>query len=117
MRPPKELRTGPESAVWRMPTERGKRKYKRLFLAADLHGLEVVFRKFLAAATSYEADALLIGGDITAKSITPIVQQDKGRLQTRLAGAVRTDLSDAELPPIEKVIADSGPYSVRMTED
>jgi len=34
-----------------MPTERGKRKYRRLFLAADLHGSEVVFRKFLAAAT------------------------------------------------------------------
>jgi len=115
--PPKRLRTGPESAVWRMPTERGKRKYKRLFLAADLHGSEVVFRKFLAAATFYEADALLIGGDITAKSITPIVQQDNGRFQTRLAGAVRGDLSEAELPPIEKAIADSGPYPVRMTED
>ena len=115
--PPKRLRTGPESAVWRMPTERGKRKYKRLFLAADLHGSEVVFRKFLAAATFYEADALLIGGDITAKSITPIVQQDNGRFQTRLAGAVRNDLSEAELPPIEKAIADSGPYPVRMTED
>src|SRR5437867_2165814 len=108
--PPKKLRTGPESAVWRMPTERGKRKYKRLFLAADLHGSEVVFRKFLAAATFYEADALLIGGDITAKSITPIVQQDNGRFQTRLAGAVRNDLSEAELPPIEKAIADCGPY-------
>src|SRR5439155_23362958 len=37
---PKRLRTGLESAVRRMPTERGKRKYKRLFLAADLHGSE-----------------------------------------------------------------------------
>lgn len=111
---PKRLRSGPESAVWSMPTDRGKRKYKRLFLAADLHGSEVVFRKFLAAATFYEADALLIGGDITAKSITPIVQQNNGRFQTRLAGAVRDDLSEAELAPIEKAIADSGPYPVRM---
>src|SRR5437879_1121632 len=114
---PKRLRSGPESAVWRMPTDRGKRKYKRLFLAADLHGSEVVFRKFLAAATFYEADALLIGGDVPAKSITPIVQQDNGRFQTRLAGAVRDNLSEAELAPIEKAIADSGPYPVRMTED
>src|SRR2546426_8793908 len=100
-----------------MPIERGKRKYKRLFLAADLHGSEVVFRKFLAAATFYEADSLLIGGDITAKSITPIVQKESGRFQTRLAGAVRDELSEAELAPIEKAIADSGPYPVRMTED
>src|SRR5207247_11469457 len=64
-----------------------------------------------------DAGGLLRGGVIAAKSITPIVQQDNGRFQTRLAGAVRDDLSEAELPPIEKAIADSGPYPVRMTED
>ncbi len=94
-----------------------ERKYKRLFLAADLHGSEITFRKFLAAATFYDADALLIGGDLTAKSITPIVQQRDGRYQTRLAGGARDNLSEAELAPIEKAIADSGPYPVRMTED
>src|SRR2546428_5034227 len=92
------------------------RKYKRLFLAADLHGSEITFRKFLAAATFYDADALLIGGDLTAKSITPIVQQRDGRYQTRLAGGARDNLIEAELAPIEKTIADSGPYPVRLTE-
>ncbi|HEX9566558.1 MAG TPA: hypothetical protein VGA48_03075, partial [Thermoplasmata archaeon] len=94
-----------------------KRKYKRLFLAADLHGSEVTFRKFLGAATFYDADALFIGGDLTAKSITPIVQQRDGRYQTRLAGGARDNLAEADLAPIEKAIADSGPYPVRMTED
>src|SRR3989475_3403893 len=79
---PKRLRSGPESAVWRMPTDRGKRKYKRLFLAADLHGSEVVFRKFLAAPTFSEADALLLGRHGTPKALTPIVQPDNGQLQT-----------------------------------
>ena len=101
----------------RMPQKPSKRKFKRLFLAADLHGSEVTFRKFLSAATFYQADALLIGGDLTAKSITPIVRQRDGRYQTRLAGAVRENLSESELEPIEKAIADSGPYPVRMTED
>jgi uncharacterized protein len=100
-----------------MSTERQKRKFKRLFLAADLHGSELVFRKFLAAATFYDADALLIGGDVTAKTITPIVQQRNGRFQTRLAGASRDDLSEAELAPIEKAIADSGVYPVRLSEE
>ena len=45
------------------------RKFKRLFLAADLHGSEIVFRKFLGAAKFYEADAILIAGDMTAKTI------------------------------------------------
>ena len=40
-----------------MPSTK-KRKFKRLFLAADLHGSEIVFRKFLAAAKFYEADGL-----------------------------------------------------------
>src|SRR2546425_10324788 len=79
---PKRLRSGPESAVWRMPTDRGQRKYKRLFLAADLHGSEAVLRQLLHAATIYEADALLIGGDVPAKSITPSVHQDNGQVQT-----------------------------------
>src|SRR2546427_125501 len=94
-----------------------KRKFKRLFLAADLHGSEITFRKFLGAATFYDADALFIGGDLTAKSITPIVEQRDGRYQTRLAGGARDNLTEAELAPIEKAIADSGPYPVRMTED
>ena len=100
-----------------MPVKRRDRKYKRLFLAADLHGSEVTFRKFLSAATFYEADALLIGGDLTAKTITPIVQQRDGRYQTRLAGAAHDNLTEAEVAPIEKAIADSGPYPVRLSED
>src|SRR2546426_9358780 len=50
---PKRLRSGPEPAGWLVPTDRGKRTHKRPFLAVDLHGSEVVFRKFLAAATFY----------------------------------------------------------------
>ena len=100
-----------------MPSKISKRKFKRLFLAADLHGSEIVFRKFLAAATFYEADALLIGGDVTAKTITPIVQQRDGRYKTRLSGQARENLSEEELKPIEKSIADSGPYPVRLSEE
>lgn len=114
---PKQIRA---AQAWPGPTMARKpreRKYKRLFLAADLHGSEITFRKFLAAATFYDVDALLIGGDLTAKSITPIVQQRDGHYQTRLAGAARDNLTEAELEPIEKAIADSGPYPVRMTED
>src|SRR2546430_15709096 len=48
-----------------------KHKFKRLFLAADLHGSEIVFRKFLAAAKFYEADALLIGGGKNAQKDGP----------------------------------------------
>ena len=94
-----------------------KRKYKRLFLAADIHGSEIVFRKFLSVADFYEADALLIGGDITAKTIAPIVQQRDGRYRARLSGKTHENLSEAQLKPIEEAIADSGQYPARLSEE
>ncbi len=100
-----------------MPVQRPKRKYKRLFLAVDIHGSEIVFRKFLSAAKFYDVDALMMGGDLTAKSITPIVQQKDGTFATRLSGQVREDLTEAQLRPIEEAIANSGPYPVRLTQE
>ncbi len=94
-----------------------KRKFKRLFLAADIHGSEIVFRKFLSVADFYDADALLIGGDITAKTISPIVIQPDGRYRARLAGTSYENLSEAELKPIEEAIANSGQYPARLSLD
>src|SRR5256712_6708248 len=104
-------RAWPGPTMARKPRER---KYKRLFLAADLHGSEVTFRKFLGAATFYDADALLIGGDLTAKSITPIVQQRDGRYQTRLPGGNHHKLTEAAFAAHEKANAESRQHSVRM---
>src|SRR5919201_2351424 len=100
-----------------MSSKPSGRRFKRLFLAADLHGSEVVFRKFLSAATFYEADALLIGGDVTAKTMAPIVRQKEGLYRTRLAGQVRQNVTEEELKPIEKAIADSGSYPVLLSEE
>ncbi len=100
-----------------MPLGGPPRKFKRLFLAADLHGSEVVFRKMLSVADFYEADALLIGGDLTAKTIAPIIRQPDGRYRTRLAGNVYENLAESELPPLEATIANSGQYPYRVSED
>ena len=48
----------------------------RLFFAADLHGSEPTFRKFLGAAGAYRADALVFGGDIMGKALVPIVREN-----------------------------------------
>jgi len=94
-----------------------KKKFKRLFLAADLHGSELVFRKFLSTADFYEADALLIAGDITAKTIAPIIQDRAGKYRTKFSGKIWDGLSETELKPIEQAIADSGQYPARLSED
>ncbi len=98
-----------------MPFGASRRKFKRLFLAVDIHGSEITFRKFLGAAKFYDVDALMMGGDLTAKTITPIVQQKDGTYSTRLSGQLRENLTEKELGPIEQDIANSGPYPVRLT--
>lgn len=100
-----------------MPSGSSKRKYKRIFLAVDIHGSEITFRKFLGAAKFYDVDALMMGGDLTAKTITPIVRQRDGTYTTRLSGQIRENLTEADLGPIEHDIANSGPYPVRLTQE
>jgi Icc-related predicted phosphoesterase len=92
-----------------------KRKFKRIFLAVDIHGSQITYRKFLGAAKFYNVDAIMMGGDLTAKTITPIVKQKDGTYSTRLSGQLRENLTEQELGPIEEDIANSGPYPVRLT--
>lgn len=76
-----------------------------------------MFRKFLSTAQFYKADALLIAGDVTAKTIAPIIQGRDGRFRTKFSAKTYEGLTEAELRPIEQSIADSGQYAARLTED
>jgi Icc-related predicted phosphoesterase len=46
--------------------------YTRIYFATDIHGSEPCFMKFIRAATFYNADVLVLGGDITGKQIVAI---------------------------------------------
>ena len=50
----------------------------RVFYAVDIHGSQVTFRKFLAAAAFYDVDALVFGGDLMGKALVPIVRSNGG---------------------------------------
>ena len=45
----------------------------RIFFATDVHGSEQCFRKWLNAARVYDAQVLVLGGDITGQIIVPLV--------------------------------------------
>jgi len=66
-----------------------------LYFATDLHGSEVCFRKFVAAAAFYRADLLVLGGDLTGKLVTPIVDRGDGTWAeiAQLAGAQASEWS------------------------
>jgi Icc-related predicted phosphoesterase len=66
--------------------KRSTRKRMRIFFTTDIHGSDRCFRKFLAAKETYEADVLLLGGDVVGKAITPIEHLTDGRYRYTLFG-------------------------------
>src|SRR5689334_8224948 len=65
---------------------RGKQRASRIFFATDVHGSDVCFRKFLAAAKVYQADVLLLGGDFAGKGLVPVLRAGDGTLRAELDG-------------------------------
>jgi uncharacterized protein len=62
-----------------------RKRALRIYFSTDIHGSERCFRKFLAAATTYEADVLIMGGDIAGKGLVPIRAQN-GTLTAQVRG-------------------------------
>lgn len=87
-----------------------------LFFATDIHGSEVCWRKFVAAAEFYGADALVLGGDFTGKLVIPILTDSTGRYRARFMGRDHV-LDEGDLAAFERRVADAGFYSVRMEPD
>lgn len=73
----------------------------RFLFSTDLHGSEVVWRKFLNSAKIFNLDALVISGDMTGKLIVPILKQPDGTYKATLLGEERI-LKEPDLPEFEK---------------
>ena len=56
----------------------------RIFFATDVHGSEICWKKFINAGKFYEADVIILGGDMTGKAIVPIIAQGDGRYKVTL---------------------------------
>lgn len=56
----------------------------KLYFATDVHGSEICWKKFIGAAKFYEADVLILGGDMTGKAIVPIIAQGGGKYKVTL---------------------------------
>jgi len=89
---------------------------RTVFFASDLHGSEVCFKKFIAAAKFYGADTLLLGGDISAKIVVPVVRTAPGRYTAQFHGHDER-LDDGSVGDFEQRAANSGLYTERMEPD
>lgn len=87
-----------------------------LYFATDLHGSEVCFRKFVAAAAFYRADLLVLGGDLTGKLVTPIVDRGDGTWAVEQHGVSRVHKT-RDLEALERQLADEGIYTCRIDRE
>lgn len=85
------------------------------FYASDIHGSDMLWRKFINAARFYGAEVLIMGGDIAGKAVIPIVR--RGTLFYAPGFASERAFTEEELPLLERRIRDIGQYPHHMNEE
>jgi Icc-related predicted phosphoesterase len=92
------------------------KKPTRIFFATDIHGSEVAFRKFINAGNFYEADVLILGGDVVGKMFIPIVK-DGHAYRARLQGENHVLETETELAEFKRKVGILGFYWIELTPD
>ncbi len=92
------------------------KKTTRVFFATDLHGSERTFRKFINAGAFYEADVLILGGDILGQSAIPILRVGGGRYRANFQGQTEQLDTEAALQQFQEQLGLLGFYSQVMDE-
>ncbi|GAC1567700.1 MAG: metallophosphoesterase [Ktedonobacteraceae bacterium] len=85
------------------------------FYASDIHGSDMLWRKFINAAGFYSVEVLIMGGDIAGKAVIPIVRRNTSFYAPGFAG--ERAFTEDELPTLERRIRDVGLYPYQMSED
>jgi len=93
----------------RKPADEGARSV-RLFYASDIHGSDLLWRKFLGASKFYEADASVMGGDLLGKAIIPIERREDGTYRAQFLGDERIVREGQELDELVGAIRFNGYY-------
>src|SRR5256885_10342733 len=75
----------------------------RIIFSSDFHGSDVVWRKFLNSASMFNANVLLMGGDMTSKVMVPIVREPEGGYTANFLGK-QVKISEEGLPDLKKQI-------------
>ena len=82
----------------------------RLFYASDIHGSDLLWRKFLGASKFYDADAAVMGGDLLGKAIVPVERRADGTFGAQFLGTERTVREGNELDELLAAIRFNGYY-------
>jgi Icc-related predicted phosphoesterase len=82
----------------------------KLFFATDIHGSDICWSKFLNAGKFYEADVLILGGDMTGKAIVPFIHQGGSNYRVTLLEQVYDISTDEDMKEMVKRVRSRGYY-------
>jgi uncharacterized protein len=82
----------------------------RVFFTTDTHGSSVCFRKFINAGKFYEADVIILGGDITGKKVIPFVRQADGMTKVNHLDREHVLKEGEQVDALKRNIIDMGYY-------
>lgn len=82
----------------------------KLFFATDIHGSDICWSKFLNAGKFYEADVLILGGDMTGKAVVPFIHQGGNKYRITLLEQVFDVSTDEEIQDMIKRVRSRGYY-------
>lgn len=82
----------------------------KLFFATDIHGSDICWTKFLNAGKFYEADVLILGGDMTGKAVIPVVHQGGDTYKTVLLEQEFVTTNQNDLKDVIKRVRSRGYY-------
>jgi Icc-related predicted phosphoesterase len=88
----------------------------RVYFITDVHGSNRCFKKFLNAAGFYKADILILGGDVTGKVLTPIVEAGDGSFRCSYQGTNLVLKTDKEVEEFRAKAADGGSYTILVNQ-
>ena len=89
----------------------------RIFFSTDVHGSTAVWQKWIKAKEVYDADVLMLCGDLTGKALVPLVKSENNTYRAFYFGKKWIFNSKDEISEFKKKLENIGVYSVKMTGD
>jgi uncharacterized protein len=89
----------------------------RIFFATDVHGSEVCWRKFLNSGKHYQADVIILGGDMTGKALVPIINDGGGNWHATLLENREVLAGEEQVQAFEQAVKRRGYYPFRVDPD
>jgi Icc-related predicted phosphoesterase len=88
----------------------------RIYFCSDIHASRKCWKKFLNSWKFYEADHIVVGGDITGKFVVPVINRGGTYSATFMGIERRVDAGDG-LEVLKNRIADAGQYPFVTTPE